>query len=1262
MHKRIILALLLMLFSASLVAQIPSGYYNSAEGKTGTELKAALHNIIKDHHVVSYSGLLDAYAYTDCYPDGKIWDIYSNKHWSLSGTCGSYDGEGDCWNREHTWPQSWFDGKSTPKSDLFHVMPTDGYVNNRRSNYPYGEVNNPKYTSGNGSKLGPCVTSGYTGTVFEPVDEYKGDIARNFFYMSVRYYGEDSGWKTSEMTNKSEIKSWALAMLLRWSDEDPVSQKEIDRNNAIYGFQNNRNPFIDHPEYAKMIWDPNWEAPTTTYTITCASTTNGSISAPANAAEGITVAIDATPDPGYMVTGYSAYKTGSPSTTITVSSNGTFTMPAFAVTVSATFEVNNTYYTITAGDVTHGTISVPTSAKSGTTVTMTATPDSGYSLYSWYVYKTDDINTNVYSGPNGSFTMPAFNVTVTATFFNQSSSSNGDFVKVTETPNNWSGDYLIVYEEGNVAFNGGQSNLDATNNTITVTINNNTIAANSTTIAAKFTIAPMTDGYSIKAANGKYIGQGSNSNGLTVSDTPLKNTITLNSDADTDIIGSGNAHLRYNASSDQLRFRYFKSSTYTSQKAIQLYKRTVTVSHTIHFYPNGGAGSMNDQNVDEYIPTALNSNTFTRQGFEFDGWNTQADGTGTYYADNASVTLTDDLNLYAQWNQKYSITLAEVANGTISATPTSAVEEATITLTATPDEGYDFNAWTVTTQGGVNIEVYDDQFEMPADNVTVSATFVVQSGGGPFTQNYYRVTSTDMLVAGRSYLIVCANKSQALSKTQNNNNRSAASVTIDGDTIKDIGQACELTLGGSTGAWTFFDANYQTSGGYLYAASSSSNSLKTQVENNANGQWTINLDGNGLSTIVANGNNTRNHLRYNNGSNLFSCYASGASTTDMPLVTLYIRSESYTIAQNTTVANMFYFDKYTVENGATLTVTNTANHTNPNLLILEDGAEFVHHNDGVQATVIKNIAAYSEAETSDGWYTLALPMASINPNHVNGMTQANYDLYHYDENADLEWINHKNSNFNMNAGTGYLYAHNPHVNLEVKGTLNNGNTTQTVDLSFANTQESIKGFNLLGNPTTHSIHYSKTDSVSDGYYYMANHDNWVYTTNETVPAGRGFLVKANASGQQVTLNSNSKRGTEAGQYLHIQIDEEEAYIKLTEGVSMPLFNLNGQHSKLFLSKDNTNYVMLVRDKEDALILNYEPNRKGQHTLSIDFEKGQLEYLHLIDYLTGTDIDLMVQPTYQFESNMNDFTSRFKLVFSPFIPLFQFAMDPVNLRP
>ena len=884
MKKTFSTLVLLVLASFGLWAQIPNGYYNNANGKTGDELKIALHNIIKGHHVVSYNGLLNAFAYTDCKPNGKIWDIYSNIEYSLStGFCGEYEQEGDCWNREHTWPQSWFNESTTPRSDLFHVYPTDGFVNGQRSNYPYGEVNHPIYTSGNGSKLGPCVTSGYSGRVFEPIDEYKGDIARGYFYMSVRYYSEDSDWSTSAMTNKSEILPWAMTMLLRWSDEDPVSDKEIARNNAVYGYQNNRNPFIDHPEYARMIWDPNWQGGVS-YNITCATgLSHGSVTAPESAMEGTTVSITATPEPGYMVGTYTVYKTGSPNTTVTVSSNGTFTMPAYAVTVSATFVQNNNYYDITLGTVSHGSISASaTSAKSGTIINLTATPANGYSLYSWYVFKTGDMNTTVNVNGN-SFVMPAFNVTVMATFVQ--GGANGDYVKVTSAPTNWGGEYLIVYEAGNKAFNGGLTDLDVVSNTITVTISGNVITANSTTNAARFTIAAVNSGYSIQAASGKYIGFASNNNGLTSSNSPLVNSITFNG-GNIDIVGSGGAYLRYNANSGQERFRYFKSSTYSNQQPVQLYQRVQTTqTHSIHFDSNGGAGSMSDQTVNEFEPTALQANTFTREGFVFEGWNTQADGTGEYYADGATVTLLDDLTLYAQWNQLFNITVVQVNHGSISASASQAFEETEIVLTATTDPCYALTQWVVTDTQGNAITVTENQFEMPASDVTVSA--VISYSSQSFVQEYQLVTSVDQLVAGRTYLIVNVANGKALGTTQNNNNRSASSVTIVDGIIPSIDNTvCELTLGGSTGAWTFKDGN----NGYLYAAGGG-NCLRTQTNLTNKGKWQITMN-NGVTSIVSNGDVTQNTIKFNlNGGNpIFSCYASSSTQLD---VCLFRRTEIY---------------------------------------------------------------------------------------------------------------------------------------------------------------------------------------------------------------------------------------------------------------------------------------------------------------------------------------------------------------------------------
>lgn len=259
-----------LLSTTWLTAQIPNGYYNSATGLSGAPLKTALYNIIKNHTVVSYTGLWTAFQTTDDKINGKVWDMYSDipngtppyEYTFGSDQCGNYTGEGDCYNREHSFPKSWFNDASPMYSDLFHIVPTDGYVNSKRSNYPYGEVNSPTWTSLNGSRLGPCASAGYSGLVFEPRDEYKGDFARNYFYMATRYENVIASWQSNtgadEVLNGTSYPcydAWFLDVLLAWNAADPVSQKEIDRNNAVYySFQNNRNPYIDHPEYVSEVW------------------------------------------------------------------------------------------------------------------------------------------------------------------------------------------------------------------------------------------------------------------------------------------------------------------------------------------------------------------------------------------------------------------------------------------------------------------------------------------------------------------------------------------------------------------------------------------------------------------------------------------------------------------------------------------------------------------------------------------------------------------------------------------------------------------------------------------------------------------------------------------------------------------------------------------------------------------------------------------------------------------------------------------------
>jgi len=243
--------------------------YPEFEGMKGSEILEALYNTLKNHTVLSYDAIRADRTGVDFRADGSIWDMYSNCSFGSRGYCGySQDvtEECECYNREHALPQSWWgnDDSEPMRTDLHHVIPTDAYVNSQRSAWPYGEVTTAEWTSSNGSKLG-YGTFGTSGNnkSFEPADEYKGDIARIYFYMATCYKDKDlqaggKGYKVFTYSgNTLNFTSAAKSLYLKWHRNDPVSEKELSRNNGIAELQGNRNPYVDMPELVEYIWGKN---------------------------------------------------------------------------------------------------------------------------------------------------------------------------------------------------------------------------------------------------------------------------------------------------------------------------------------------------------------------------------------------------------------------------------------------------------------------------------------------------------------------------------------------------------------------------------------------------------------------------------------------------------------------------------------------------------------------------------------------------------------------------------------------------------------------------------------------------------------------------------------------------------------------------------------------------------------------------------------------------------------------------------------------
>lgn len=271
----------LFLLAVTVLAQGPnkSGkYYKPADGLTGEELKTALFNIIRDPNIVDYAGLKQAYIITDTRPDGYLRDFYSDITQYVPGSnMTNNTAEGATYNREHTVCQSWFGSVDPMYSDIIQVIPTDGYINSRHNDNPYGEVtdNEANYNQSQTgySKWGaPREGLGQpeeVTTVFEPNDEVKGDIARIYFYMATCYqdrattFTEGKGQYVfnEEGTAYQPLQQWVFDMMMEWSKLDPVDEIETLRNDSVYKVQRNRNPFVDYPGLEDYIWGEKMETP-----------------------------------------------------------------------------------------------------------------------------------------------------------------------------------------------------------------------------------------------------------------------------------------------------------------------------------------------------------------------------------------------------------------------------------------------------------------------------------------------------------------------------------------------------------------------------------------------------------------------------------------------------------------------------------------------------------------------------------------------------------------------------------------------------------------------------------------------------------------------------------------------------------------------------------------------------------------------------------------------------------------------------------------
>ena len=362
-------------------------------------------------------------------------------------------------------------------------------------------------------------------------------------------------------------------------------------------------------------------------------------------------------------------------------------------------------------------------------------------------------------------------------------------------------------------------------------------------------------------------------------------------------------------------------------------------------------------------------------------------------------------------------------------------------------------------------------------------------------------------------------------------------------------------------------------------------------------------------------------------------------------------------ATSANIASLTVFDRYvlSIQPESILTVNNTiTNRGNSSNLVIEDGGQLMHNQSGVLATVKKNIDAY---DTNNGWYLISSPLASsIAVTSVESLLSPNYDLYYYDE-PSYYWINQKiaSNNFTeLEPGKGYLYANSEDVALGFAGALKKGTETVTVTpLSYAGAY--LQGFNLIGNPYAHNITSLTTVDVEEGCYRMnGTLDDLMVSevsADEPLKPTEGIFVKATSTNASVTFNPNNTR-TEIEKTGNICIEVMEngkiadrLLVKRNEGNDFQKLSLRDNRTKVFATRDNEELAIVVCN-DDEQTVNFKTAKNGTYTISVPLQNVEADYLHLIDNLTGNDVDLLATPTYSFDAKTTDYASRFRLVFSP----------------
>jgi subtilisin family serine protease len=416
--------------------------------------------------------------------------------------------------------------------------------------------------------------------------------------------------------------------------------------------------------------------------------------------------------------------------------------------------------------------------------------------------------------------------------------------------------------------------------------------------------------------------------------------------------------------------------------------------------------------------------------------------------------------------------------------------------------------------------------------------------------------------------------------------------------------------------------------------------------------YSYNIYRNGIA-VSSNQSETNYTGSYTDGMNTYRVTAVSNSYESFVSNTVMVVNNTASLSDLTVDSN----DKLIVLPNTTLTITGTLSNDNPANLILEDGAQLIHSSSGVKATVKKSITPYTSSE--NGWHFIASPVTeSITPSDGNGFLPDGsiYDLYYYEESAH-HWRNYRANNFNLAYKQGYLYANNVSTTLQFAGTLTpSDNAVSISNLSHGATI--LNGFNLVGNP------FACNATIDQDCYVISGRQvTKLAPTAKTFAPCEGAFIKATSDEYTVTFTKSGAKSNSNGACLDLVVTQgdnqswkdgaptgstafDRARVRLGKGIGMEKFDLNdGDDIRLTLWQNGQDFAVAYANGLDELPLNFKVAENGTYTLGIESNSLNLDYLHLIDNMTGADVDLLASPTYTFEAKATNYASRFRLVFS-----------------